>query len=78
MSIILSVEELTFLSYYKAPEKDQTIQEIKRVIPQINDPEMHSLAADVLSKLDMMSTEEHNSIDFSNAIDIESVDEVNS
>ncbi len=74
MSKEFTVEELTFLEMYKVPKLEQTKEEILRVLPVIEDEDMLNLAKSVLSKLDLLSSEEFNQFDFSNTLKKESVE----
>lgn len=76
MEINFSPEELTFLQHYKAPNKEQTIIEITRVIPLIEEEEMKELAENVLVKLNKITEDDFKAIDFNEVIEADDVENV--
>lgn len=69
-----TVEELTFLDIYRANNLEHTKEAISKALPHINDKDMLSLANSVIQKLDALSTNEFNNLDFTNVLSHENVD----
>jgi hypothetical protein len=68
-----TVEELTILEMYKAPKLEQTKEEISKALPIIDNEDMKKLAKSVLSKLDLLSSNEFKQLDFTNALSKDNV-----
>ncbi|NLD45774.1 MAG: hypothetical protein GX660_01050 [Clostridiaceae bacterium] len=68
-----TIEELTFLDIYKAPTIQDTKNEIQKVLPLIDDADMLVLAESVLLKLDTITSEEFDSLDFTNSLSSENI-----
>lgn len=69
-----TIEELTFLEMYKAPKLEQTKEEITKALPTIDNEDMEKLAKSVLSKLDLISSNEFKLLDFTNVLNKDNVD----
>lgn len=69
-----TVEELTLLDIYRANDIEHTKEAISKVLPHIDDKDMISLANSVILKLNKLSTNEFNNLDFTNVLSHENVD----
>ncbi len=69
-----TIEELTFWDMYKAKTIEQTKEEISRILPLIEDDEMQNLAKCVLTKLNKISSDQLNQLDFKNALTPDNTD----
>ena len=68
-----TVEELTFIDIYRTSDIEATKKEIRKAIPIIDDANMIALAENVLSKLDKVSSNEFEQLDFANVLSMENV-----
>ncbi len=69
-----TVEELTFLDIYRTSDIEATKKEIRKAIPIIDDANMITLAENILSKLDKVSSNEYEQLDFTNVLSIKNVE----
>ncbi len=69
-----TVEELTLLNIYRKLDIEDTKEAISKALPLIDDKDMIDLANSVILKIDKLSTNEFNTLDFANVLSPENVD----
>lgn len=69
-----TIEELTLLDMYRTANVEQTKEEIQKVLPFIEDANMLALAESVHLKLDKISTNQFNQLDFTSTLSPKNVD----
>ena len=59
-----TVEEMNFLCIFKGTDRDETIKNVRRIIPFIGDFDMLQIGKSLLGKLESMTEEAYNEISF--------------
>ncbi|NLD47139.1 MAG: conjugal transfer protein [Clostridiaceae bacterium] len=72
--MLFTVEELTLLDIYRANDIEHTKEAISKALPNIDDKDMINLANSVILKLNKLTANEFNNLDFTNVLSHENVD----
>ena len=59
-----TVEEMNFLCIFKGTDRDETIRNVRRIIPFIGNYDMIKIGESLLSKLERIPEEAYNEISF--------------
>jgi len=64
-----NVEEMNFLCIFKGTDRDETIRNVRQIIPFIGDFDMIQIGKSLLGKLESMTEEAYNEISFDAAFE---------